>query len=71
MEGSKSEEVLCTQGSCWVDVRDIAEAHVRSLEKEAAGGERIIVSVGTSVVERKDRSPLTSIYRIICLARLE
>ncbi|KAH6883767.1 D-lactaldehyde dehydrogenase [Coprinopsis sp. MPI-PUGE-AT-0042] len=29
--------------SAWVDVRDVAEAHVRSLEKEKAGGERILV----------------------------
>ena len=34
------------QGSCWIDVRDLGEAHVRALEKEAAGGERIIVSAG-------------------------
>ncbi|KAF6755242.1 D-lactaldehyde dehydrogenase [Ephemerocybe angulata] len=31
----------------WVDVRDIAEAHVRAMETEAAGGERIIVAEGT------------------------
>ncbi|KIK57462.1 hypothetical protein GYMLUDRAFT_46356 [Collybiopsis luxurians FD-317 M1] len=31
----------------WVDVRDIAEAHVRALEVEAAGGERMIVSAGS------------------------
>ncbi|KAF6750212.1 D-lactaldehyde dehydrogenase [Ephemerocybe angulata] len=31
----------------WVDVRDIAEAHVRAMEVEEAGGERIIVSEGT------------------------
>ena len=30
----------------WVDVRDVALAHVLSLEKAAAGGERIIVSAG-------------------------
>lgn len=41
-----SEEVLCKQGSAYVDVRDLAEAHVKSLEKEKAGGERIIVSGG-------------------------
>ncbi|KAK7471936.1 hypothetical protein VKT23_000042 [Stygiomarasmius scandens] len=33
-------------GSTWVDVRDLAEAHVRALEREEAGGERIIVSAG-------------------------
>ncbi|KAJ7737805.1 D-lactaldehyde dehydrogenase [Mycena maculata] len=30
----------------WVDVRDLALAHVRALQKEAAGAERIIVSAG-------------------------
>jgi len=30
----------------WVDVRDIALAHVLALQKEAAGGERIIVTAG-------------------------
>jgi nucleoside-diphosphate-sugar epimerase len=30
----------------WVDVRDIAEAHVAALEKPEAGGERIIFSAG-------------------------
>ncbi|KAH6907386.1 D-lactaldehyde dehydrogenase [Coprinopsis sp. MPI-PUGE-AT-0042] len=29
--------------SVWVDVRDVAEAHVLALEKEKAGGERILV----------------------------
>ncbi|KAJ7731808.1 NAD-P-binding protein [Mycena maculata] len=33
-------------GACWVDVRDLALAHVRALQKEAAGAERIIVSAG-------------------------
>ncbi|KAJ8508034.1 hypothetical protein ONZ45_g9655 [Pleurotus djamor] len=31
-------------GLSWVDVRDVAMAHVRSLEAEKAGGERIILS---------------------------
>ncbi|KAF6750714.1 D-lactaldehyde dehydrogenase [Ephemerocybe angulata] len=31
----------------WVDVRDIAEAHVRAMETAEAGGERIIASAGT------------------------
>ncbi|KAH6916476.1 D-lactaldehyde dehydrogenase [Coprinopsis sp. MPI-PUGE-AT-0042] len=33
----------------WVDVRDLADAHVLALEKEAAGGERIFVSAGPLV----------------------
>jgi nucleoside-diphosphate-sugar epimerase len=46
VEGSKSEESFCKQGLSYVDVRDLAEAHVKSLEAEKAGGERIIVSAG-------------------------
>lgn len=44
--GGKSLEDLVTQGTAWVDVRDLAEAHVRALEREEAGGQRIIVSSG-------------------------
>ena len=36
------QELLHAAG--WIDVRDIAEAHVAALEKEAAGNERIIIS---------------------------
>lgn len=38
-------EALTTTGSSWIDVRDLAEAHTRALEKAEAGGERIIVCV--------------------------
>ncbi|KAJ7189644.1 hypothetical protein GGX14DRAFT_382988, partial [Mycena pura] len=31
----------------WTDVRDLALAHVRALQREPAGGERIIVAAGT------------------------
>ncbi|KAJ8581220.1 NAD(P)-binding protein [Rhizopogon salebrosus TDB-379] len=41
-----SNELLASTGTCWIDVRDLANAHVLSLEKEGAGGERIIVSAG-------------------------
>jgi nucleoside-diphosphate-sugar epimerase len=43
-----TNEFLASTGTCWIDVRDLAAAHVISLEKESAGGERIIVSAGTS-----------------------
>ncbi|KAF8879132.1 hypothetical protein BD779DRAFT_1552618 [Infundibulicybe gibba] len=33
----------------WVDVRDVATAHVLALEKPEAGGERIIICAGPSV----------------------
>ncbi|PBK61528.1 D-lactaldehyde dehydrogenase [Armillaria solidipes] len=49
VSGSMSPEDMATQGHCWVDVRDLAEAHVRALFVEAAGGERIIVSAGPYV----------------------
>ncbi|KAF8545719.1 NAD(P)-binding protein [Imleria badia] len=39
-------DFLANTGVCWIDVRDVAEAHSLALEKEAAGGERIIVSGG-------------------------
>ncbi|KAK0479097.1 D-lactaldehyde dehydrogenase [Armillaria luteobubalina] len=49
VSGKMSSEDMATQGHCWVDVRDLAEAHVRALFVEAAGGERIIVSAGPYV----------------------
>ena len=36
----------CVHSSCWIDVRDLAEAHVLAIQKPEAGGERIIVSQG-------------------------
>jgi hypothetical protein len=36
--GTKSDDVLATSGSSWVDVRDVALAHVRAIQKEEAGG---------------------------------
>lgn len=41
----KTKEVLHSSHG-WADVRDIAEAHVRSLENEDIGGERVIVCAG-------------------------
>ncbi|PBK74752.1 NAD(P)-binding protein [Armillaria solidipes] len=40
---------LTTPGHGWVDVRDVATAHVRAMEVPSAGGERIIVSAGSWV----------------------
>ncbi|KAF9235760.1 hypothetical protein BU15DRAFT_89474 [Melanogaster broomeanus] len=39
-------DFLANTGTCWIDVRDLAEAHTLALETEAAGGERFIVSSG-------------------------
>jgi len=45
-DGPKTQELLSTS-NVWVDVRDAALAHVLALQKEAAGGERIIISAGS------------------------
>ncbi|KAH7921679.1 NAD(P)-binding protein [Leucogyrophana mollusca] len=41
-----TNEFLATRGGGWVDVRDLAEAHMLALEKEAAGSKRIIINAG-------------------------
>ncbi|EIN05348.1 D-lactaldehyde dehydrogenase [Punctularia strigosozonata HHB-11173 SS5] len=46
VKGTKDAETLATLGNAWVDVRDLAEAHRLAIEKEAAGGERFIVTPG-------------------------
>lgn len=47
LKGSPDEnDSLANTGLTWVDVRDLALAHVRALEIEEAGGERVIVSTG-------------------------
>ena len=40
---------LDAPGHVWVDVRDVAEAHVRALERSEAGGKRIVVAGGSFV----------------------
>jgi len=42
----KPESELYAYAGNWVDVRDVALAHVLSLQKEEAGGERFIVGAG-------------------------
>ncbi|KAF6748857.1 D-lactaldehyde dehydrogenase [Ephemerocybe angulata] len=44
---SKPQALSLSIPNGWVDVRDIAEAHVRAMETAEAGGERIIASAGT------------------------
>ena len=46
---SKPESVIQTFQGSWVDVRDLAEAHVRSFEREEASGKRFIVTSGNFV----------------------
>ncbi|KAI0635002.1 NAD-P-binding protein [Trametes polyzona] len=46
VKGEIDNEGLANIGSSYVDVRDLALAHVLALKKPEAGGERIIVSAG-------------------------
>jgi nucleoside-diphosphate-sugar epimerase len=48
----KALDTVVGQSSSWVDVRDLAVAHVKAIEQDAAGGERIIISSGMSPVPR-------------------
>ncbi|KAJ7490833.1 D-lactaldehyde dehydrogenase [Mycena latifolia] len=51
-------------GGCWVDVRDLALAHVRALQKEEAGGERIIIAAGAFTWQDwLDAAPPSSKYQ--------
>jgi nucleoside-diphosphate-sugar epimerase len=44
--GGKTDAQLAESDGSWVDVRDLANAHVRALEKEEAADQRIIISAG-------------------------
>ncbi|KZT23515.1 D-lactaldehyde dehydrogenase [Neolentinus lepideus HHB14362 ss-1] len=46
LKGVKDTSQLASLGDCWIDVRDLALAHVLAIEKEQAGGNRFIVSQG-------------------------
>jgi nucleoside-diphosphate-sugar epimerase len=63
-----TNEFLAATGTCWIDVRDLANAHVISLEKEAAGGERIIVSAGTASESFYDRRIILPFSRTLEMA---
>lgn len=60
VKGVKDDAALKTLGSAWVDVRELANAHVLAAETPEASGERIIVSAGA-------RSPFSR----TCLMRAE
>ncbi|PPQ72545.1 hypothetical protein CVT25_004879, partial [Psilocybe cyanescens] len=52
MSKDQPDEIL-QGGYNYIDVRDLADAHVESLKKEAAGGERVIVSGGDLLFSHK------------------
>ncbi|KAJ7033273.1 D-lactaldehyde dehydrogenase [Mycena alexandri] len=53
-----------TGGGCWIDVRDLALAHVRALQKEEAGGERMIITAGAFAWQDwLDAAPASSKYQ--------
>lgn len=54
-------EQLAAPAGEWIDVRDIALAHVLALEKEAASGQRFITSTGAFTYQDWRKSPSTCI----------
>ena len=73
-QNSKDEKQLTASVNSWVDVRDVAEAHVVALEKPGAGGERILFAAGKrSLPLRVTRTQLPTFYkpRSVRLARLQ
>ncbi|OBZ78027.1 NADPH-dependent methylglyoxal reductase GRE2 [Grifola frondosa] len=46
IQGKMDKESLAKLGSSWVDVRDLAEAHVLAITKPEAAGQRLIISAG-------------------------
>ena len=48
--GGQTAHQLVTHGPAWIDVRDLALAHVRALQVQEAGGERIIIYSGKHMV---------------------
>lgn len=60
-QNENSEKILdmvtsLRTGNCWVDVRDVGEAHVLALEKESVANERIIISAGSFVWQEWSKS---------------
>ncbi|KAF8991367.1 D-lactaldehyde dehydrogenase [Cyathus striatus] len=46
---AEPKEAMLRASICWVDVRDVAEAHVQALEKAEAGGQRFLISAGAFI----------------------
>ena len=52
----RTEDTMFRPGSGWIDVRDVALAHVLAMKKEAAGGQRIILSAGDFILPELSKS---------------
>ncbi|CAA7269668.1 unnamed protein product [Cyclocybe aegerita] len=59
-ESPKTKEML-SQSASWVDVRDTAFVHVLALKKEAAGGERILLTSGVHVWQEWSKFHIASL----------
>lgn len=46
VEGTFTKEKVAMNDTSFIDPRDVAQAHVRAFEREAAGGERFIIRSG-------------------------
>ena len=60
----RTEDTMFRPGSGWIDVRDIALAHVLAAQKPEAGGERIIISAGDFVWQDFRESSLSRAHFI-------
>ncbi|KZT25504.1 D-lactaldehyde dehydrogenase [Neolentinus lepideus HHB14362 ss-1] len=47
LKHSKDDQTLASLGNAWIDVRDLARAHVLAIQREQAGGNRFIVCAGS------------------------
>ena len=73
MSGNPMFDAFYAAGTNYIDSRDGAEAHVKALEVEAAGGERLIISSRTFRILVSCRAAELTIvngYRLVQLARL-
>jgi nucleoside-diphosphate-sugar epimerase len=52
VKGAKKDEELSDSAGSWIDVRDVAQAHLRAIQVENAGGSRYIISAGMPEVFR-------------------
>jgi len=46
VKGGKDDKYLATMGGCWVDVRDLANAHVLAITTPEAAQNRVIIAAG-------------------------